>query len=104
MTNQIKTDADPTITFNIEDPELPIDATSLEAWREIFKARKQAKAERSLVPGGDPYSTTDGSNTHDTTRRRTLDDMRRLSEAIKVTRAMSPAAESTPKAPAVRSG
>ncbi len=48
----------------------------------------QPEATQAPAPSGDPYRTADAPRTPEKTPRRTLDDMRKLSEEIKRARAL----------------
>lgn len=80
-------------------PELPIDARAIVAWRK--EASKSFKCGiPQTVNAVDPYATAEQRTAPAPVHKRTLDDMRRMSEQIKRTRvasALEPSMASSPR-------
>ena len=93
-----------TVELPAISPELPIDARAIVEWRrEVGKSFKCGIPQ--TVNAVDPYATTDQRTAPARVYKRTLDDMRRMSEQIKRNRERS-ASEAVPLAslPAQDSG
>ena len=69
-------------------PELPIDTQAIVEWRKEARKTFQCGAPQTLK-AVDPYSTADQPPPPTPVRKRTLDDMRRMSEEIKRNRERS---------------